>query len=275
MRIETFQIPKTKKSSLRFQVDQAPFYDRLHQHREMQISWIVEGSGTLYLTDGVRPFASNDLFVFGSHQPHLLQSESSTALMNSVFFDKDALGNSFLQLEAGQELLHFYAFAKAGLRLSMTHSLKNRFNNLAKGNELIQLGQLFQLLHDIQKESFNYLSGEYPVFPTTEREGKRMQAIFDFTLSQYSQSISLKKVADIAAMTPPAFCKYFKKRTRKTYFEFLNEIRVNSACRLLQSKPQLPMTELALQCGFQSISQFNRVFKKQMGTSPRQYRSQN
>ena len=73
-------------------------------------------------------------------------------------------------------------------------------------------------------------------------------------------------------MTPNAFCRYFKQRTNKTYFTFLNEIRIERACKLLRDKECL-ITEVAEKSGFKYISNFNRKFKEIVGKSPSDYRS--
>ncbi|MGB5500658.1 MAG: AraC family transcriptional regulator, partial [Maribacter sp.] len=102
------------------------------------------------------------------------------------------------------------------------------------------------------------------------RDGQRLQVIFDFVINNFQQEISLETVANLAFMTPNAFCRFFKNRTNKTFFQFLIELRLEHACQLLNDTA-LPITEIAEKSGFNSISNFNRQFKTQKGISPSQY----
>jgi AraC-like DNA-binding protein len=99
-----------------------------------------------------------------------------------------------------------------------------------------------------------------------------MRDIMEFTMNHYQQHISLETVASVANMTKNAFCKYFKKRTNKTYFTFLNELRIEYACKLLNKNKDLSITEIAILSGFNNISNFNRKFKLLKKNSPLQYK---
>ncbi|MGN6420388.1 MAG: helix-turn-helix domain-containing protein, partial [Pseudobacter sp.] len=93
-----------------------------------------------------------------------------------------------------------------------------------------------------------------------------------FIFEHFRKDISLDDVAGIANMNKQAFCRYFKSRTQKTFVEFLNEVRISHACRLLTESSQ-PVADLAYDCGFNSITNFNRIFKEIKGISPRQFRN--
>ena len=99
-----------------------------------------------------------------------------------------------------------------------------------------------------------------------------MSAVLEFTMNHFQQEISLSTISQEAAMTKNAFCKYFKKRTNKTYITFLNELRIEEASKLLQVEKDLSITEIAEACGFQNISNFNRKFKQIKGQTPRDFR---
>ena len=100
-----------------------------------------------------------------------------------------------------------------------------------------------------------------------------MRDVMEFTMNNYQHDISLNAVASVATMTKNAFCKYFKKRTNKTYFTFLNELRIEYACKLLSKNRDLSVTEIARLSGFNNISNFNRTFKSLKNKPPLQYKS--
>jgi AraC-like DNA-binding protein len=105
----------------------------------------------------------------------------------------------------------------------------------------------------------------------TEREGTRMHAIFDYTLKHFDKEVTVSHAAEIVHMTPEAFCRFFKRHTHKTYITFLNEVRVEQACRKLKTGTDVMVSEIAYSCGFGNVSHFNRVFRKVMDKTPREY----
>jgi AraC-like DNA-binding protein len=107
----------------------------------------------------------------------------------------------------------------------------------------------------------------------SDTEGKRMRNVFDFTIENAHQKISLEDIASIANMTKNAFCKYFKKRTNKTYISFLTEVRIENACKLLKSDKDVSINEIAYKVGFNNISNFNRKYKEVKKMTPLKYRN--
>ena len=118
-----------------------------------------------------------------------------------------------------------------------------------------------------------YLSQKSP-FAISESEGQRMSTVFNYLLKHYADDLELEKVAAQVHLTPPAFCRYFKKHTRKTFTVFLNEIRINAACRMLKEEQQLTVAEVAYSTGFNNIPHFNRTFKRVMGQRPKDWRKE-
>lgn len=102
-------------------------------------------------------------------------------------------------------------------------------------------------------------------------EGIRMDQIFQFVVGNYKNHITLNEVASIANLTPQAFCRYFKKHTGKTLISFLNEVRINEACKIVVSNRFDSFSDVSYKTGFDNVTNFNRVFKKTIGKSPREY----
>jgi AraC-like DNA-binding protein len=95
-----------------------------------------------------------------------------------------------------------------------------------------------------------------------------MTDVLEYTFENYNKQVSLEAVAEVAAMTKNSFCKYFKKVTNKTYFEFLKEIRVEHACKLIRKQMDLRIIDVAYLCGFKNVSNFNKQFKTVTTLSP-------
>ena len=105
----------------------------------------------------------------------------------------------------------------------------------------------------------------------SEGEGLRMGKIYNYVLKNYKNPLTLDDVAAAAHLTPQAFCRYFKKHTGVTFVTFLNELRVTEACKNLTSGEYDNISSVAYSCGFNSIANFNRVFKNVAGASPKDY----
>ena len=103
-------------------------------------------------------------------------------------------------------------------------------------------------------------------------EGKRMSDIFKYTMDNFHKEITLSEVSDIANMTPNAFCRYFKQRTTKTFVNFLIDIRIGNACKLLTKNNDLSITEISYKSGFNNLANFNRKFKSVKGVTPSDYK---
>jgi AraC-like DNA-binding protein len=109
-------------------------------------------------------------------------------------------------------------------------------------------------------------------FSISEQEGQRMSTIYQFLLNHYAEDIGLDQLAGLVHLSAPAFCRYFKKHTRKTFTVFLNEIRINAACRTLKENHEKSISDIAYSAGFNNIPHFNRTFKRVMGQRPNDWR---
>lgn len=106
----------------------------------------------------------------------------------------------------------------------------------------------------------------------SDNEGNRMRKVFEYTMNNYQKKISLDTIANVANMTKNAFCKYFKKRTNKTYIQFLNELRIEYACKILRSDEDASIVQITEEVGFNNISNFNRQFKAVKQMSPSKFK---
>ena len=129
-----------------------------------------------------------------------------------------------------------------------------------------------QLLKNLNQSAYVPLSHFVSEKKYSDNEGRRMSTVLEYTMANFHKEITLNTIALKAAMTKTSFCKYFKKRTNKTFVSFLNELRIEEACKLLLTKKDLSIASLAEASGFQNISNFNRKFKQIKGISPRDFR---
>ncbi|MCL8006929.1 AraC family transcriptional regulator [Gelidibacter japonicus] len=277
MKVLPFKIPKPEHYALVYQEDiGTSFYDQLHQHEEIQLSYIIEGEGKLIVGDTINFYKPDDILVIGSHLPHLLKSDTSVggkSKMLSLFFSKKAFGKRFFEMEETKALQSFFTRATHGFKVvSEKEAMIQLFLRLKTSQKLDQFLILLELLKLASTCEYKSLSSFIYDKQYSDYEGNRMRNIFEFTMSNFNTNITLEAVSEKANMTKNAFCKYFKKRTNKTYFQFLTELRVEHATKLLLSKNKLTVAEIAYESGFKNISNFNRQFKDIKKSTPSDFR---
>ncbi|WP_420573681.1 helix-turn-helix domain-containing protein [Kordia sp.] len=277
MKVLPFKIPKAESDILIVQEDRGrTFYEQLHQHEEIQLSFIVSGKGTFIIGDTIRDFQPNDVLLFGSHVPHVLKSDVSTeqdSYMISLFFTSDSFGEHFFGLPKLQSLQKLLNDARFGVKFTEHKTIvKSLFEGVLLQNSLQQFATFFEILSILTQLDYETISSFINTKNYTDDEGKRMSAVFEFAMNHFDQKIVLEDIATIANMTPNAFCKYFKQRTNKTFFKFLTEVRIENACKFLTNQSQLSIAETAYSCGFFNVSNFNRKFKEIKGLTPTKFR---
>jgi AraC-like DNA-binding protein/quercetin dioxygenase-like cupin family protein len=276
MKVLPFKIPKPENATLIVQVDKgAVFYAKLHQHQEIQISLIKKGEGTYIIGDAVGEFNPGDIFVIGENLPHVFNNDETEeeVHMISLFFMKSSYGEHFFTLPEFKDLDLIFGNSALGFKLEPpTDDISQMMERLAHTSKLSRFITFMEILRLMGQGKMLTLSSALHTKIYGEEEGKRMSDIFGFTLDHFDKNISLHEVAEIANMTPNAFCRYFKQRTNKTYINFLLDIRIGNACKLLTKKTDLSIAEIAYKSGFNNLTNFNRKFKSIKGLTPSEFR---
>lgn len=277
MKVLPFKIPKSKDVSLIYQEDKGKIlYDKLHQHEEIQLCAIVKGEGSIVVGDSIKEYKSGDVLIIGSNVPHVFKSDisnCSTTFMQTLFFTKTSFGERFFELGDFTEIQQFFTISESGgILTSNKEEVLKLFLSLKKASNLERFILFLKIVNELLKAEIKPLSTFIYPRKYSDNEGKRMSNIMEYTMNNFQKEISLYTIAEISYMTPNAFCRYFKQRTNKTYFQFLIEVRIENACRLLKNKDLL-ITEVSEKSGFKNISNFNRKFKDTKGITPSKYRS--
>lgn len=278
MKVYPFKIPKPIDEHLIVQIDKEPiFYNRLHQHEEIQISHIINGTGKLLVGNSIHQFSTGDTYIIGSNLPHIFKSIPGEldAHMVTVFFTENTFGSDFFSLPYFNELQPFFTNSSSGFKaLSNTKAIHKLLLNIAAQNKLNRFVSFLELLELLSKVEIEPLSKFIYSKTLSSNEGERLLVIFDYVFKNFQNPIVLEEISKMAFMTTNAFCRFFKQRTNKTFFQFLIELRVEHACQLLSSKKELNINLISDLSGFNSISNFNKKFKKIKGMTPTQYQNQ-
>lgn len=277
MKVLPFEIPKPTNDTLIYQEDhEYVFYDKFHQHQEIQLSYILEGSGTLIVGDTISHYQKGDVLAIGGNLPHLFKSEPNIAVkshMLTLFFTKQGFGEQFFDLEELSGVNSFFNKIDNGFKVLSHHkSLAESFIKIKNSDKLERFIIFLQILKTLTKAKKQPLSSYAYGKNYSADEGKRMQDVMSYTMNHFYETISLDEIAEVALMTKNAFCKYFKKRTNKTYVQFLNELRIEKASQFLLSQKESSIAEIGFQSGFGNVSNFNRQFKRIKGKTPSLYR---
>ena len=277
-----FKIPKTTTASLILQEDvESYFYDKLHQHTEYQLTCIISGNGTVVHGEYVDAFGEGDVFLMGSNVPHVFRCDESyykedkEARSISIFFNEEQVGELSLQFSEFNWLNRFLEQAKLGGKAlgGLKEEIAIKMYEIFSSNQFDRLMQFLQLVKELSTDQQWQPLLEQVAKRVREQDGKRLDDIFSYTLSNYHKSITIEQIADVANMNKSSFCRYFKQHTRKSYIDFLNEYRIQKACGLL-SDPDKSIAQVAYEVGFANLSNFNRQFKRMKNQTPRDFRNE-
>ncbi len=280
-----FTIPVSHEKTIIFEDYSGPqFYPHLHRHKEFQLMWVISGNGTLIADHNIFRFNEGDIFLLGANQPHVFKNDEEylpdgskkTIKGLSVFFNPQGPLNAVFSLPELNTLHSFLKNSMCGFKIPDDQKVKlaEKINELRSSKGAVRMSLFLLLIYTMYsiKESLTPLSAKSDSEPYPEEKSRRIQLIYDFILKNFENEITLEEVAEQAFFTPPAFCRYFKKHTGKTFVSFLNELRVNEACKkLVAEKDEAQISNIAYECGFKSVTNFNRVFKTVIGTSPSIY----
>jgi AraC-like DNA-binding protein len=299
-----------------------PHFDpNWHFHPHYQLFLVVEGTGTRFIGDSIKPFGPGDLVFLGPNLPHLWRSDqayfakpcpvesvptdktvacqtqetphpvappASRTLQARgivVYFSENFLGEHFFAQEMAA-LRHLFDQARQGLEWTGITRDRAEASLIDLVGQPVGFGRILRLLtllNDLS-HSADYRILTSPGYTNTmkpaetgsvtterpERAYRRMQLVHDYVLSHFTDDLSLDTIADMAGMTVPAFCRYFKAHANKTFSCFVSEVRIGHACKLLM-KGTLSITQISFDSGFRTLSNFNRQFKDITGQTPSRY----
>jgi len=281
-KVVAFNVPQTAHEIVRVQVDEVPyFYDQLHQHPEIQVMLVESGEGTLVAGDYVGRFEPGEVYIIGGGQPHVFRCDPDyysgklTAKSISLYFNERYFGKELWDSHDLGAVRELAESSSRGLQLTgePISLAARKIAEIAQQEGLSRIIAFFQLLQHFS-DQWKFLS-KLSLQPgkLEETEEDRMNRILSFTFQESHRRIYLEEVAQLAHLSVEAFCRYFKLHTRKTYVNFLHEVRISQACQLL-IRTDFPVEQIGLRAGFTNISNFNRVFKRITGRTPLMFRRQ-
>lgn len=270
------KLPLNENSSFVAKTFRTPDFEvGWHQHIEYELILFTEGSGLSFVGNHVGEFEAGDIYLLGSNLPHTFQKREPDLITSAVVvqFREDFWGNEFLNIPESRDIKKLLLTSSFGLKLSgqcqqSLQALIKALETAVTFRRLLLLGECLEIIAS---------SGEYTAVSTQEvkqlnnKDKECIDRIFQFTIDNFKEPVTLTQVADIACMSIPAFCNYFKKSTKKTYIDFLNEIRIGYACKALMETKK-SVLEICFDSGYNTMANFHKQFLKIKQSTPLQYR---
>ena len=247
-----------------------------HFHPELELVYVKGGNGKRHIGNHLSYFKDGDLIFIGSNLPHygftnrLSGNDSETIIQMKA----DFLGKDFLNLPEMRDIALLFERAKYGIVFKgiAKYEIGEKIEKLPQLDTFDRLPALLSILHKMAtSEDYEVLNALEYSFEVKLEDNERPEIIYNYVRKNFLEPISLEMIASEVNMTVPAFCRYFKKMSGKTFTKFVNEYRVVHACKLL-SEEKISITEVCFQSGFNNFSHFTKVFKEKAGISPSAYR---
>jgi AraC-like DNA-binding protein len=269
------KLPLSDDTSFVARIHRTPNFEvPWHQHIENEIILFTEGAGLSFVGNYVGEFETGDIFFLGANLPHTFQKTDGVITGAVVIhFRDDFWGKEFLNLPESKGVQQLLNTSLQGLRITgkSKEALHPLITSLEREKGFERIITLCEILNALDKsEDFIRLSSQ-EVKQINNKNRQRIDRIFHYTMENFKEPIELSKIAGIADMSIPAFCNYFKKSTRKKYIDFLNEIRIGYACKLI-TDTQITIESAGYESGFNTLANFNKQFLKVKKMTPSKYR---
>jgi AraC-like DNA-binding protein len=272
------KITRSELSSFSSAYEKPPEFDTpWHNHPEYELILILGSTGTRFMGDSIAEFREHELVLIGPNLPHFWK-ESGQKNKNAeafvIHFTEDFLGKDFFHLPESKRIKQLLDNSRFALKFQIDGKSQfiEKIKDLFAKKKFDKVLALLDILNAMSKtDKVEKLSNEGFVNFYTEKNSSRIDRIFEYSITNFKKTIDLDTVAKLIYMSKPSFCRFFKKSTGKTYFDFLTELRIGYACKLLQES-NMSIIQICYDCGYESISNFNRQFKKLLKSTPFNYR---
>lgn len=263
----------------------APYFDvNWHFHSEYQLFVVLKGSGTRFVGDRTTSFKEGDLVLTGPNLPHLWKNDKAyhdpkNGLETQgivIYFPDNFLNNAVVELEEFEGIAKLLQLSKRGIEVVGETNLRitQLMQELLELKGLARIQHLLHLLDVlVQSQDYKLITDAGYLNTNKESEKDRMGQVYEYVLQHYASKITLQEVAQLCNLSVSAFSRYFKSRVNKPFSDFLTEVRISHACKLLQDTEE-SIAAVAFSCGFFTLSNFNKLFRERLHKSPKEYRKE-
>lgn len=248
-----------------------------HYHPEVELVYIEKGYGNRYVGNHISNFDDGDLILLGPNVPHFGYEFGLQGINEEVVvqFKKDLFKSSANILPELEDIVALIEKAKSGISFfgETKIIIGKELLEMENKDPFERLINMFRVLQILAKSNdFEVLNADGVTLVVQNQNDDRINKVYQYVKDNYKSEISLDQISKVAIMTVPAFCRYFKKYTKQTFTQFVNDFRIRQAIRLI-SQGNNSISEIAYHVGFNNFSHFNKQFKRVTGKTPSKYKS--
>lgn len=254
----------------------AKFDFPVHFHPEYELNLVLNAKGKRIIGDSIKEFDAPDLVLIGPNTPHAWTADSKNAQVVTIQFHPDFPSDQFLSRKVALPIRELLEQSTLGVKFSeqTTRESIDRIMQLSAKTGFDTVLEMLSLLYDLatSRNRISLSTSSY-VRQHDTAKSRRIKQVNQYLLDNLDENIKIGDVAELVNMSPSAFSHFFKKRTQRSFTEYLSELRIGAAARLLIDSEK-NIAEICYECGFNNISNFNRTFKAQKGCTPSEFRTQ-
>lgn len=276
------KVPVKSGNSFSIRRDLKPHFECIwHFHPELELHYIIKGAGVQFIGDNVSNFSDGDLIFLGQNLPHtwrckeeFFQNDPKLNVEAIVLhFLPHCLGKEFLTIPETVSINDFFEASKKGFLIKdpAKTTIVSLLHKTLKSEGIDKIILIISILKELINANKSSISDYSNNHLKSDSKMILFDKIYSFTLKNYNREITLEEIAGNANMSISSFCRTFKLITKKTFLDFLIEIRVSNACRHL-IEDDLNIEDVAFKSGFNNLSNFYRQFKKIKGCTPLNYK---
>jgi len=282
MRPQLYKLPIAPDTSFLYINEECKYFDKpWHFHKEYELVYIIKTKGSRFIGDQVSFFDDGDLVLLGPNIPHLYRNSEEyynnnklTAKSIFIHFTEDFLGNSFFDLPEMKQVKKLLERSSLGLEVIGKSNVyvKDKLVEMKEQKPANRLMNLLEILvfMSTSKELSPILSKSF--IASNDNDTDRIDKVIQFILKNYKNDIYIEEIASKLNMSIASFSRYFKHHTHKTFSNYVTEIRISHACRLMMDS-HYNISEICYMSGFENQSNFYRHFKKFTGVIPKEYKA--
>lgn len=255
-----------------------------HAHSEYQLFVVLDGTGTRFIGDSIKSFRPGELILTGPNLPHVWRSDESYFDRSShpttsgivIYMNENFLGDHILEKEEMMLLKKLFRKAMRGLEFygpkkTQVIDMMKDLVTLKGIPSVIQLLQILEILAGTRE--YHYISSKAYDDAFDQNETDRLNKVYEYAFQNFRKKVLLEDLAELLHMTPTSFSRYFAMKNNKPFSRFISEIRIKHACKMLTETDE-SVAQICYDCGFNTLSNFNKQFKEIMMKKPSQYKKE-
>lgn len=278
-------LPFPIDSHIHYYIEDLPhFIVPWHYHPAIEIMYITRGIGTRFVGDCIEQYEEGDVCMIGPNLPHEWRNDDAyfdkesglRATCICLFFKREIFDPNFIRLPEMNNIRDLIERSRCGLKftgkskLEITRFIRSSVNDVGV-RKVTNLLTLLELM--ATSTEYELLASVGFTNSVNSEDFERFNKVYKFLVKNFATSIRLEEVSTLVGLTPTAFCRYFKERTKKTFVEYLNEMRIGYSKKLLLEN-KMKISTISGEVGFPNLSNFISQFKKVTGMSPSQFQKQ-